>query len=732
MNRITLCVLMCLLWTFPLRAQWTLIHPYPQNVLVEDMQFDNGQDGWFVTSAGTIWRTTDGGTSWKNQRKASKWGLKSVSFVGANDGWAAGTYEPLLRTTNGGTDWYSLGFAVPEATRLTFLSPVHGWATTASAGAFRTDDGGVSWSQSFQWPFEFNDDVWVPPGPIVGLCTVDSIATWVIGRREFREGVPGFGNIIARTENGGQTWDTVRINFPGRVTDILFVTSMRGWYLADSSSIVGTGDGGASWQIEFPPSPSFTEPLRAISGFGTSHAWAVGDRGLIVYTTNAGTSWKTGVVDSTINLSSVAFVDHSTGWCGGTKGELFRTNNGGATWTRLSRGYPHDFRAVEFLTPLKGWAASGSTGNAALHYSSDGGYSWTLQLSITSGYFIDVEMVDTLLGWAVGSMTGPKLFKTTDGGSTWQPQLIALGSSVHRVVFIDPQHGWICGDYIGSPGPEYQVVHRTTDGGHTWITVQLDSMPFSPTVMDLCALESQTVWCVNQYGVFKSLNGGQSWQHVFYDSTVSYKTSMTFVDSLRGWIVGSGGLVLRSTDGGLSWSRQTSGTMTQLQRVRFASPSRGWAVGLGATLHTSDGGLTWVRDSVETYPYMFDISILPQGNTLHAWAVGFSGTVLKHLSPLTSVGEPRLDTPSSIALLQNYPNPFNPSTSISYRLSATSFVSLSVFDILGRELATLVNEVKAPGEHEVVWNANGVPSGVYFYRLQTSGRIEVRKMVLTR
>jgi hypothetical protein len=96
------------------------------------------------------------------------------------------------------------------------------------------------------------------------------------------------------------------------------------------------------------------------------------------------------------------------------------------------------------------------------------------------------------------------------------------------------------------------------------------------------------------------------------------------------------------------------------------------------------------------------------------------------------------EMPSEFKLLQNYPNPFNPSTNINYQLPADKYVSLKVFDILGREVATLVNEFKKTGSYSVEWNGNNLPSGVYFYRLvassneplQTKSYTETKKMIL--
>lgn len=84
----------------------------------------------------------------------------------------------------------------------------------------------------------------------------------------------------------------------------------------------------------------------------------------------------------------------------------------------------------------------------------------------------------------------------------------------------------------------------------------------------------------------------------------------------------------------------------------------------------------------------------------------------------------------SFDLQQNYPNPFNPSTSISYKVSKEGFVSLKVYDIIGREVATLVNEVKQAGSYSTEWNAAGMCSGLYFYKMQTGSFFATRKMLL--
>jgi len=88
--------------------------------------------------------------------------------------------------------------------------------------------------------------------------------------------------------------------------------------------------------------------------------------------------------------------------------------------------------------------------------------------------------------------------------------------------------------------------------------------------------------------------------------------------------------------------------------------------------------------------------------------------------------------PESYLLYQNYPNPFNPSTTIKFEIPKTAFITLKIYNILGQEVAELVNEEKQPGVYEVNWNASGFASGVYFYQLRAGSFVETKKMILLR
>ena len=99
---------------------------------------------------------------------------------------------------------------------------------------------------------------------------------------------------------------------------------------------------------------------------------------------------------------------------------------------------------------------------------------------------------------------------------------------------------------------------------------------------------------------------------------------------------------------------------------------------------------------------------------------------------LTAIQSASSSVPTAFVLQQNYPNPFNPTTVITYDIAKRSHVSLKVYDVLGREVAVLVNSEKSPGEYQATFNASDLPSGVYFYRIQAGNYTAVKKLMLVK
>ena len=169
--------------------------------------------------------------------------------------------------------------------------------------------------------------------------------------------------------------------------------------------------------------------------------------------------------------------------------------------------------------------------------------------------------------------------------------------------------------------------------------------------------------------------------------TTSDLHSVDFVDENIGWAAGTAGLIIRTTNGGLNWQNQSVQPNYYLESVYFVNENLGWTVGNdGVILKTTNGGVNFIDDGDEVINDFF--------------------------------------------LSQNYPNPFNPVTTITYQIPQTGFVTLKVYDILGREVATLVNEEKPAGSYEVKFIGNGLTSGIYFYQLKAGDYSETKKMIL--
>ena len=182
------------------------------------------------------------------------------------------------------------------------------------------------------------------------------------------------------------------------------------------------------------------------------------------------------------------------------------------------------------------------------------------------------------------------------------------------------------------------------------------------------------------YGrIFFTTNGGSNWQEIntgFFESL----EEIYFVDINNGWAVGGAGTILRSRDGGNTWTPQFSDVATNtLSSICFIDTLIGWASGEGGTIiHTIDGG------------------------------------------GIVSVEN------------ENYPNPFNPSTKISWQSPLGSWQTLKVYDVLGNQIGTLVDEYKPAGKYEIEFNAGKFTSGVYFYQLKAGDIIQTKKMILVK
>jgi hypothetical protein len=234
-------------------------------------------------------------------------------------------------------------------------------------------------------------------------------------------------------------------------------------------------------------------------------------------------------------------------------------------------------------------------------------------------------------------------------------------------------------------------------------------------------------------------DSGITWN--YQDSVTAVLSAVDFVDSLRGFAVGSNftggtGFIYSTTDGGNLWTwRQFIGS-GPFEDIGFLDHKTGWITNVGKMLRTIDGGVTWETQLEGVQSDLRRVLVLKKDKVAYAFGnIPYQApfTLLyADLSGLTSLKNDGGSKLKEFHLSQNYPNPFNPSTEISYQLPVRSQVTLRVYDMLGREVAEIVNRVEGPGKYTVHWNANRLSGGVYFYRLIGGSIAEVKKMLLLR
>ncbi|TLY31411.1 MAG: T9SS type A sorting domain-containing protein [Ignavibacteria bacterium] len=238
--------------------------------------------------------------------------------------------------------------------------------------------------------------------------------------------------------------------------------------------------------------------------------------------------------------------------------------------------------------------------------------------------------------------------------------------------------------------------------------------------------------------ILRTTNGGAVWSEQTSGVT-NFLYGVSFTDANRGTAVGTQGLILRTTNGGSTWSSQSSGTLSYFFGVSFIDANTGFAVGSGGTIaRTTNGGADWTIFPSRTSNNLYAVSVL---DTNRGIIVGGNGSIVLLTDTgmvVTRVREPISGIPQGFQLYQNFPNPFNSNTTIEFEINAPGFISLTVYDLLGRKISTLAEGVLEPGVHRRTFDGSSLGSGIYFYRLETVDRVrglherQTRKLLLIR
>ncbi len=385
---------------------------------------------------------------------------------------------------------------------------------------------------------------------------------------------------------------------------------------------------------------------------------------------------NSGLSDTDVRAFAVSGANLFTGTF---DGGVFLSTNNGTSWTQTSL----DSVWVSAFA-VSGTYLFAGTQNVQVFLSTNDGTSWTeADSGLTGGVWALATWRSNLFAGTYGGY-GPGVFLSTNNGTIW------TGGSG----FIDV---WTLAvsDTNLFAGTAWGSVFLTTNNGTSWTRVDsglpqnlnlgVRSLAFAGPNL----FAGTFSWVEGGEGIFLSTNNGTIWTPV--NTGLTNTNILTLAVSGRNLFAGTAGGVFVSTNNGTSWTAINTGLMDTYVNALVVSDTHLFA-------GTSHGGI-WRRPLPEMITYVEETS-----------------------------GQ----LPDRYALHQNYPNPFNPNTNIGYGIADFGLVRLVVYDLLGREVAVLVNENKAPGTYHMSFDGRNLASGVYCYRLNAGDFVAVRRMVLIR
>lgn len=736
---------------------WTFVtsQPFLPNDNLTAIYFVNELTGWVAGSGGRILKTTDGGNSWINQTDSSFYigGINDLYFKDVNNGFASGASslgKTILKTTNGGTTWTGVdGLPTNTLYNMYWKDNNNAWVVGTSVTFHRTTDGGNTWTTS---------TVTGGTGTLYDIKEAGNNTFYMAGAngRVYKStdggvtfsqaGLTGAGGalyalecinestviatgsngVTVKTTNGGTNWTEI----PSFTTEVIRTSWKQNNLIllgAYRSSLYSTTDAGVTWN-------KLTDSFRDFYGVDVAPNGTItiaGDRGEVNYSTNAGLTWnKTSFMTGSLLYTVKRFNEYL--YVAGQAGGYFISSDNGNTWsdhsigTSTTRNYK-----ISFVNETNGYMV---TNQGNVFYTTNRGVNWNSQATF-SAILYDVKMISPTKGFTTGS--GDRIYETNDGVA-WGPGTMATPSQQITGVFpLSETIGFICG--------QNGAVYKSTDGFNT-LTLLTDTFALDGILIhDVFAFDEHNVWAVGQNGVILRSTSPTSMAVV--DSALFGENLLGITKYNENTIIvvgGKGSVYLiedmiipvelssfsssvNGNDVFLSWVTNTETNNSGFQIERKDKYADEWK---------NIGFVTGIGTTSEINYYSFFDNNLPTGSyNYRLKQIDFDGSLQYHLLNETIT----IGIPEFFVLEQNYPNPFNPVTKIRFSIPTSSerlhSTSLLVYDILGNEVAILLNEMMEAGMYEIDFDASALSSGVYFYRLNVSDnqlRIfsETKKMIL--
>jgi photosystem II stability/assembly factor-like uncharacterized protein len=348
-------------------------------------------------------------------------------------------------------------------------------------------------------------------------------------------------------------------------------TSPEAWIaVGDHGTIARTLDQGLTWS--FVPNP-FAQHIQAVCHVGKGHWQAVGREGLIIASDDDGLTWSQRRTDSRADLFGVAFATAEIGAAVGSAGTVLWSEDGGLSWTPQESGVKSDLRAIAFLSAEK----------------------------------------------AIAVGKGGVILKTGDSGRSWARK--KAGMDLYAVQFADGNNGYAAGGSVGYIKNRRLIV-RTTDGGETW---QPELKEWGPVIYGLSLASQDGPLACGQKGALVGRGGGRGWTPL--KSPTKHVLSSMAISGDKGIAVGSYGTILRTADGGRTWTSALPDKQKSLDSISLTGPGYGLAVGgERLVLWTTDGGRTWTDSKTIPGLYVESGCLL---NAQTAVALGMGGVVFR-------------------------------------------------------------------------------------------------------
>jgi photosystem II stability/assembly factor-like uncharacterized protein len=519
----------------------------------------------------------------------------------------------------------------------------------------------------------------------------------------------GTSALIKKTTNGGTNWFTQTSGQPfGAFNRVFFVDALTGWIVGDqvyaNTIILKTIDGGNTWTMQ---AGGTNRIFYSCHFLDANTGWAVGMStttysALVVKTTDGGTTWNEQLNGGTGRLLSCFFLNASLGWAGGVN-SFVKTSNGGISWDIITTSLTSN--GLFFTDPQTGYMAENSS---RVEKTTDGGLNWNVVYT-GNGTIKSVYFINPATGWACGVQG--KIVKTTDAGATWTVQTTPITQDLNSIHFVNPMTGYA----VSSGG----TILKTTNGGE------------SPQLSTLT---------IHRYNINKPILMGQNTLDTI--NIIIDNPAVGFVQDINVSL----DTIVNNYDGELEISLMHLGvTDTIVYRVGGTGSNFYQTVLNDSALVPIESGTPPFVGQFRPSRPLIQFRNLPlQGiwmlriydRTRSLTGVIKSWGITITYSPNIGIGNAQNIIPEKCMLYQNYPNPFNPSTNIRYQISESKFVSLKIFDLLGREVTTLVNEIQKPGLYETQFSINSIanfeiPSGIYFYSLYMDGALmDTKKFLL--